>query len=174
LASLEKAGVLKDGYMQTARGIQCLANDGHLCLSLGEKEIDDWLSSRNIPHEKEIRYPYDPELNPSELQRCDWKIGDLYVTNTRLIFIGEVRKSKDLRQKFDGLSIFYDDMDELGKIKKDKFSVLCVFKKGRWRSQKARIYFKKVPEDQIEKVTDYIRSALQDIEYAENKSTGSR
>ncbi|MFX1449811.1 MAG: hypothetical protein ACFFCM_03140 [Promethearchaeota archaeon] len=101
----------------------------------------------------------------------DLKMGDLYVTNTRLIFIGEVRKSKDLRQKFDGLSIFYDDMDELGKVKKDKFSVLCVFRKGRWRSQKARIYFKKLPEDQIEKVTDYIRSALQDIEYAE---TGER
>ncbi|NVM04425.1 MAG: hypothetical protein HWN67_19030 [Candidatus Helarchaeota archaeon] len=101
----------------------------------------------------------------------DLKMGDLYVTNTRLIFIGEVRKSKDLRQKFDGLSIFYDDITELGKVQKDKFSVLCVFKKGRWRSQKARVYFKKLPQDQVEKVTDYIKSALQDIEYAE---TGER
>ncbi|MFX0135934.1 MAG: hypothetical protein ACFFDN_19990 [Candidatus Hodarchaeota archaeon] len=101
----------------------------------------------------------------------DLKMGDLYVTNTRLIFIGEVRKSKDERQRFDGISIFYDDVSELGKVEKTKFSVLCVFKKGRWRSQKARIYFKKLPEDQVEKVTDYIRSALQEIEYAE---TGER
>jgi len=100
------------------------------------------------------------------------KDGDLYVTNTRLIFIGEVdKKAKDPRQKFDGLSIFYDDVTELGKVEKEKFSVLCVFKKGRFRSTKARIYFKKIPKDQIEIVTDYIRSALQEREYAK---TGER
>lgn len=101
----------------------------------------------------------------------DLKYGDLYVTNTRLIFIGEVRKAKDPRQKFDGLSIFYHDIDELGKVEKNKFSVLCVFKKGRFSSSKARIYFKKIPEDQIQKVTDYVRSSLQDIQEAE---TGKR
>ncbi|MHA1384549.1 MAG: hypothetical protein ACTSR3_12405 [Candidatus Helarchaeota archaeon] len=100
------------------------------------------------------------------------KIGDLYVTNTRLIFIGEVnKKSKDPRLRYDGLSIFYEDVSELGKVEKEKFSVLCVFKKGRFRSQKARIYFKQIPKDQIEKVTDYIRSAIQEAEYAE---TGER
>ena len=104
----------------------------------------------------------------------DLKMGDLYVTNTRLIFIGEIKKgAKDPRQRFDGLSIFYDDVSELGKVDKGKgnFSVLCVFQKGRFRSQKARIYFKKLPKDQIEKVTDHIRSAIQEIEYAE---TGER
>ena len=102
----------------------------------------------------------------------DLKIGDLYVTNTRLIFIGEVRKgAKDPRQKYDGISIFYDDISELGKVEKQKFSVLCKFKRGRFGSKRARIYFKKIPKDQIEKVTDFLRSSLQDIDYAE---TGDR
>ncbi len=103
----------------------------------------------------------------SLMELGDLKTGDLYVTNTRLIFIGEVNKKSQDRERFDGLSIFYDDISELGKVKGDKFSVLCVFKKGRWRSQKARIYFKNVPKDHIEKIADQIRSALQEIEHAE-------
>lgn len=55
--ALVDAGVLEDGARRTARGTQCLAEDGHMCYSLGEKTIDDWLSARKIPHEKEPPYP---------------------------------------------------------------------------------------------------------------------
>jgi hypothetical protein len=57
LKALVEARVLEDGTRRTSRGIQCLARDGHVCLSLGEKTIDDFLYSHAIAHEKEPRYP---------------------------------------------------------------------------------------------------------------------
>ncbi len=57
LKALIEAKVLEDGTRRTSRGIQCLARDGHVCLSLGEKTIDDFLHTFGIYHEKEPRYP---------------------------------------------------------------------------------------------------------------------
>lgn len=57
LNALVEAEVLEDGTRRTSRGTQCIAKDGHVCLSLGEKTIDDFLYDRGIPHEKEPRYP---------------------------------------------------------------------------------------------------------------------
>jgi hypothetical protein len=57
LKALIEAGILEDGTRRTSRGTQCLAKDGHACLSLGEKTIDDFLYYHAIPHEKEPRYP---------------------------------------------------------------------------------------------------------------------
>lgn len=57
LKALIEAGVLSDGTRETARGTQTVALDGHVCLSLGEKTIDDYLYKRGIAHEKEPRYP---------------------------------------------------------------------------------------------------------------------
>jgi hypothetical protein len=34
-----------------------IANDGHKCDSLAEKIIDDWLTARKIPHQKNVPYP---------------------------------------------------------------------------------------------------------------------
>lgn len=57
LNALIQARVLEDGTRKTSRGIQSIAKDGHVCLSLGEKTIDDFLFTRGIQHEKEPRYP---------------------------------------------------------------------------------------------------------------------
>ena len=57
LNALIQAGVLEDGTRKTSRGIQSIAKDGHVCLSLGEKTIDDFLYARGVHHEKEPRYP---------------------------------------------------------------------------------------------------------------------
>lgn len=57
LNALVEAGLLEDGTRRTSRGTHCVAKDGHVCLSLGEKTIDDFLYSHGIPHEKEPRYP---------------------------------------------------------------------------------------------------------------------
>jgi hypothetical protein len=57
LVALVKAGVLENGTRRTTRGTHCIARDGHVCLSLGEKTIDDMLYAHGIPHEKEPRYP---------------------------------------------------------------------------------------------------------------------
>jgi hypothetical protein len=57
LVALIDSGVLEDGTRLTSRGIQTLAKDRHVCLSLGEKTIDDFLFDNGIPHEKEPKYP---------------------------------------------------------------------------------------------------------------------
>lgn len=49
-------------------GFVVKAEDGHVCRSLPEKIIDDWLTERRINHEKEVLYP------GSNL-RADWKVG---------------------------------------------------------------------------------------------------
>jgi hypothetical protein len=57
LQALIEAGILEDGTRRTSRGTQCLAKDGHMCLSLGEKIVDDFLFARGIAHEKKLPYP---------------------------------------------------------------------------------------------------------------------
>jgi hypothetical protein len=103
LKCLSLAGVLDDGHRKTSRGIRCLANDGHLCLSLGEKAIDDWLSNHNIPHEKESFYPFDEELNPNKLSRTDWKIGNIFIEYAGLMddseYASKMKRKKQLADK---------------------------------------------------------------------------
>lgn len=72
LNALVNAGVLEDGTRKTSRGIQCIAKDGHACLSLGEKTIDDFLYARRVHHEKEPQYP---ESN----YRGDFKVGNTVI-----------------------------------------------------------------------------------------------
>lgn len=72
LNALIKAGVLEDGTRKTSRGIQTIAIDGHVCLSLGEKTIDDFLHKRGIRHTKEPRYPEGG-------YRADFKVGDIMI-----------------------------------------------------------------------------------------------
>lgn len=55
--ALIDAELLEDGARRTSLGTQCLARDGHMCFSLGEKTIDDLLHAMGIPHEREPAYP---------------------------------------------------------------------------------------------------------------------
>lgn len=71
---LAKAGLLADG-VRRSRGTVVTAKDGHLCRSMLERVIDDFLSDHGIAHELEPMYPMDPELNRNGL-RADWKLGD--------------------------------------------------------------------------------------------------
>jgi hypothetical protein len=57
LQLLIESGVLAGEVRRTSRGTQCLAKDGHFCLSLGEKIIDDILHELGISHIKEAKYP---------------------------------------------------------------------------------------------------------------------
>jgi len=70
--ALIEAGILEDGARRTSRGTQCLAVDGHVCFSLGEKTIDDLIHSLGIEHEKEPQYP---ESN----LRADFIINNIFV-----------------------------------------------------------------------------------------------
>ena len=55
--ALIDAELLEDGARRTSLGTQCLARDGHMCFSLGEKTIDDLLDALGIPHGREPAYP---------------------------------------------------------------------------------------------------------------------
>ena len=66
-AALVKSGILPEGSKQMTIGTMVLAKDGHLCLSVPEKEIDDFLYSSGIPHNKEVYYP-------GSNMRADWEI----------------------------------------------------------------------------------------------------
>ncbi|MBM3182220.1 MAG: hypothetical protein FJZ86_18025 [Chloroflexi bacterium] len=72
LNALIQAGVLEDGTRKASRGIQSIAKDGHVCLSLGERTIDEYLFAHGIDHKKEPRYP---EGN----YRGDFKVGLTFI-----------------------------------------------------------------------------------------------
>lgn len=57
LQALIEAEVLEDGTRNAGRGTMCIAKDGHICYSLGEKTIDDFPSDHGVPHTKEPHYP---------------------------------------------------------------------------------------------------------------------
>ena len=65
--ALVKSGILPEGTRRLEIGTMVLAKDGHLCLSLAEKEIDDFLSESGISHKKEVYYP-DSNF------RTDWEL----------------------------------------------------------------------------------------------------
>ncbi|WP_146766139.1 hypothetical protein [Micromonospora saelicesensis] len=71
---LKRAGLLADG-VQMARGTVTVAADGHLCRSLLERHVDDFLTANGIAHEVEPYWPYDADLNTTGL-RADWLLGD--------------------------------------------------------------------------------------------------
>ncbi|MHA1143208.1 MAG: hypothetical protein ACTSRW_00550 [Candidatus Helarchaeota archaeon] len=90
------------------------------------------------------------------------KKGDLYVTTNRVAFIGQVKKVKELnRDAFDGISIFYNDMEKI-KVEKGKFSILCIVRGGK-KAVKARVYFKKIPSDILPMITEYINTNIQNL-----------
>jgi hypothetical protein len=66
-AALVAAGVFPKGSKRMLLGTMILANDGHLCLSMAEKEIDDFLSAAGIEHNKEVKYP-------DSGYRADWEL----------------------------------------------------------------------------------------------------
>lgn len=57
LKALMASGLVGEEAERTSRGTRCLARDGHLCHSLGEKTIDDLLYAAGIEHEREPYYP---------------------------------------------------------------------------------------------------------------------
>jgi hypothetical protein len=71
---LRLARLLPD-ELRTSRGVVSVANDGHRCLSMLERSIDDFMSLHGIVHEQEPSYPYDPTLNATGL-RADWRLAD--------------------------------------------------------------------------------------------------
>jgi hypothetical protein len=75
---LEEAGLLTQS--QRGRGgHRSIASDGHLCLSMGERAICEFLTKNGITHEREPMYPFDEVFNPNGLLRGDFLIGGLFI-----------------------------------------------------------------------------------------------
>lgn len=72
---LEQSGIAPEG-LRTSRGTLVRARDGHLCLSLRERAVCDFLHQHDIDHDREPLYPTDEVLNPHGRRRADWILTD--------------------------------------------------------------------------------------------------
>ena len=68
--ALIAAGVLPPGSRRMTMGAITRAKDGHICFSVPEKDIDDFLFASGIAHEKEAPYPECGYRTDWELQGC--------------------------------------------------------------------------------------------------------
>lgn len=93
--ALAGTGALPNGVLATARGIRCLAKDGHTCHSLDEQRIDDWLYVHDLDHEREPNYPQHPSFNPAGKRRADWKVRETFIEYFGLIGDPEYEKKMD-------------------------------------------------------------------------------
>ncbi len=84
------AGILEDGTRITTRGIQCVAKDSHVCYSLGEKTIDEFLFAQGIKHEKEVSYP-------ESRYRADFVVSDMFIEYFGLA--GDPDHDKKMKEK---------------------------------------------------------------------------
>ena len=67
---------LADNGVRLSRGTALKAIDGHLCSSMLEKAVDDFLHEHGIDHTREPLYPFDDQLNPNTRLRADWLLSD--------------------------------------------------------------------------------------------------
>ncbi|MRK00949.1 hypothetical protein GEV27_05380 [Aeromicrobium sp. S22] len=72
---LEAAG-FAEGGLRTSRGTLIRSRDGHLCYSMREKAVCDFLHQHGIAHDREPLYPQDQDFNPTGLRRADWILPD--------------------------------------------------------------------------------------------------
>ncbi len=77
-ATFLNAAELLESAPRGKGGYRSIATDGHLCLSLGERAICEFLTKNGFIHEKEPSYPIH-DLNPSGGMRADFRVGDVYI-----------------------------------------------------------------------------------------------
>ncbi len=68
---------------------KCLATDGHICDSIAEKIIDDYLFEKEIEHERAVLYP-------EGIYTADFKIGNKFIEYFGLA--GEHQRYDELRK----------------------------------------------------------------------------
>lgn len=68
--AVEMAGCKANPVMFAKKHI---ASDGHKCDSLTEKIIDEWLHSKNIPHDRTVPYPEQSRMT------CDFRVGKYFI-----------------------------------------------------------------------------------------------
>jgi hypothetical protein len=119
LKALIVADVLTDDCYPTGIGTRCVARDGHECLSLEERQIDDWLHEAGIPHTIEPIYPWHQELNPHGLRRGDWEVNGVFIEYWGLVgdreYDRRMRAKRKLAEESDIalIEIYPDDLYHL-------------------------------------------------------------
>jgi len=78
-AHLLEAAELLEHRQRGRGGHQSIGSDGHLCLSMGERAICEYLTRKGISHSKEPMYPIDKNLNPNGLLRGDFLVGSIII-----------------------------------------------------------------------------------------------
>jgi hypothetical protein len=102
--------------------------DGHVCLSLAEKIIDDWLYQHGIAHEREPHYPQHESFNPRGLLRADWRIGPIMVEYFGLVgdphYDAKMTRKIALAQEtgIKLISIFQHNLVQLDTLFHDEFN----------------------------------------------------
>lgn len=109
--ALVQTNTLPEGVQATARGVRCLAKDGHICHSLDEQRIDDWLFFHHIPHDREPYYPVHSTLNSTARRRADWKVEDRFIEYFGLI--GDTAYEKKMDEKIMLAHIFGIELIEI-------------------------------------------------------------
>lgn len=109
------SGVLGESW-RPSFGQVSVANDGHLCRSLLERIIDDFLSVNGIDHEPEPPYPYDAVLNEHG-SRADWRLADgTFVEAAGMLdsaaYAAKIERKRELAAKH-GLNLVVVDPDDL-------------------------------------------------------------
>ncbi|NHI93281.1 MAG: hypothetical protein EAX96_12355 [Candidatus Lokiarchaeota archaeon] len=97
----------------------------------------------------------------NELNISDLKEGELYITTNRIIFISKIKETQKIRESYDGVSIFLEDIESMKREKK-KFSLLCNIKSGK-RGKRARVYFKDIEENSLEKIEVYLTKKILEL-----------
>jgi hypothetical protein len=90
--ALIDAELLENEARRTSFGTQCLAKDGHMCFSLGEKTIDDLLHAVGIPHERE---PFYPDSN----YRADFIVDGIFIEYFGLVGDADYDAKSSEKQK---------------------------------------------------------------------------
>lgn len=100
MKSLYAANILNEyTFIETPYGYQCIAEDGHKCLSLNERKIDNFMNGNGIAHEKEPRYPSDINLNPNKRLRADWKAGEYFIEFFGLMIDEDYAENAEKKKK---------------------------------------------------------------------------
>lgn len=106
-----------------------IANDGHICDSLAEKIIDDYLFEKGIKHERSCPYPEGDYT-------ADFKIGDKYIEyfglageHARYDELMEIKKEIVFRHKINMLEIYPKNLYAKNGLDKifEKYNMELVF-----------------------------------------------
>jgi hypothetical protein len=94
---LARCGVLGESH-RTARGVVSTAEDGHLCRSMFERTVDDFLFRMGIDHSVEPDYPWHPVLNATG-RRADWLLtGEVFVEAAGMMSVEAYRAKMQFKR----------------------------------------------------------------------------